>query len=381
MTMTRCLLTVAFVATPHLAHAQPAPPVVEMPHGGVSVPIVALTPLPIIEVRVNGRGPFRFAIDTGARGHARADVSLVKALGLEGQGSATAGDGAGRTAQMAVVTLDSINVGGAIFRNVTALSRDYNVNRPASEHIQGILAFDLFTDYLLTLDFPARRLSIATGSLPDSDGRTVVAYETFRNTMAVPVTVGTRTFQAHLDTGSAGGFTLPLSAAETLPLTSPIATTGRAQLVASQVTISQATTSAPVLFAGWPVRVSALEFWDLYEHANVGSPVLAQFAITIDQRQQRLRLIPASDPIVVQLPRRVGMTGQHGEDGYRISTVSAGGAGARAGLQPGDLIVKIAGRAVADISRDQFAAVLTGAPTVVLTVVRGDKTLEITVVF
>ena len=35
-----------------------------------------------VQARVNGQGPFRFAVDTGASGLARADAKLVQALGL-----------------------------------------------------------------------------------------------------------------------------------------------------------------------------------------------------------------------------------------------------------------------------------------------------------
>ena len=36
-----------------------------------------------VQARADGQGPFRFAVDTGASGMARADSSLVSALGLK----------------------------------------------------------------------------------------------------------------------------------------------------------------------------------------------------------------------------------------------------------------------------------------------------------
>ncbi|MCG3005337.1 hypothetical protein KZ291_32670, partial [Escherichia coli] len=35
-----------------------------------------------VQARVNGRAPYRFAVDTGASGIGRADMRLVSALGL-----------------------------------------------------------------------------------------------------------------------------------------------------------------------------------------------------------------------------------------------------------------------------------------------------------
>jgi hypothetical protein len=48
------------------------PPEATVPADGVTVPIVALVPNPIVEVKVNGQGPFRFMLDTGGQGYARA---------------------------------------------------------------------------------------------------------------------------------------------------------------------------------------------------------------------------------------------------------------------------------------------------------------------
>lgn len=257
--------------------------------------------MPTIEVRVNGKGPFKFGIDTGSRGHARADVSLVKALGLTSAGGVTAGDGAGRTAALNLVRLDSVEIGGVVLRDIMAPSRDYNGRRTANR-IDGILAFDLFANYLLTLDFPKRELRITAGALPEPDGKRVHAYQPFRGGISLPVRVGDVTMPAHLDTGFDSAFTLPLSLAAKMPLGAAPAVSGRFQLVASQITVSTAPVAGPVTFAGWDVRIPTLDFWDIYEHANVGSLLLSQFAITIDQQRQRVRLDRADDGPVIVIP-------------------------------------------------------------------------------
>jgi predicted aspartyl protease len=295
-------LAVVLVALPaHSEARQPPPPTFNLPAEGIVVPIVALTPLPVIEVRVNGKGPFKFAIDTGARGHARADISLVKALGLARAGGVTAGDGAGRTAAMNLVQLDTIEIGGVVIRDLRAPSRDYNGPRTEGR-IDGILAFDLFANYLLTIDFPKRQLRVAAGALPEPDGKRVHAYQPFRGGISLPISVGDVTLQAHIDTGFSSAFTLPLSLASKMPLGAAPVVSGRYQLAASQFTQSTAAVVGPVRFAGWDVRIATLDFWDIYEHANVGSLVLGQFAITIDQQQQRIRLDRADDGPVIVTP-------------------------------------------------------------------------------
>ena len=48
----------------------------------VSVPFALVDGRVYVEARVNGGGPYRFAVDTGASGIGRADARLVSGLGL-----------------------------------------------------------------------------------------------------------------------------------------------------------------------------------------------------------------------------------------------------------------------------------------------------------
>src|SRR5882724_4063643 len=145
----------------------------------VEVPMIARGVMPAIEVMVNGKGPFVFAIDTGGSGKARADSSLVERLSLEKIGEARGGDGSGQNAQsMSIVQFDSLSIGTLEFHNVQAPSRNYNT-RPGMEHIDGILGFDLFSDYLLTLDYPGKRVRIESGQLPSAGDNGIMNFEIF----------------------------------------------------------------------------------------------------------------------------------------------------------------------------------------------------------
>jgi predicted aspartyl protease len=88
-----------------------------------------------IELKVNGKGPFSFAIDTGAEGGPRLDSSLMEKLGLKPSGQIREGDPSGRNPRMTeTVKLDSIEVGGLRFTGVDATSRNYkNSPRPLAE--------------------------------------------------------------------------------------------------------------------------------------------------------------------------------------------------------------------------------------------------------
>src|SRR5437899_3015098 len=79
---------------------------------------VAVAPLqmrglmPVIEVKLNGQGPFAFMIDTGAGMQADIDPSVAAKLKLQANGKVLNGDPSGENdREVATVTIDSIEFG------------------------------------------------------------------------------------------------------------------------------------------------------------------------------------------------------------------------------------------------------------------------------
>ena len=104
------------LACPFLCAAQQQKPVLD-------VPMLFRGATPAVEVSVNGKGKFLFAIDTGAQGTARVDSTLVERLGLKVTGQVNASDGSGQNVRsLDVVKLDSISIGDVQFRDVEALT-------------------------------------------------------------------------------------------------------------------------------------------------------------------------------------------------------------------------------------------------------------------
>src|SRR5437870_4780411 len=80
--------------------------------------------MPVIEVKLNGQGPFAFMIDTGAGMQADIDTSVAQRLKLQLNGTAINGDPSGENdREVETATIDSIALGNAKFRNVTAVVR------------------------------------------------------------------------------------------------------------------------------------------------------------------------------------------------------------------------------------------------------------------
>ena len=302
------LLFGSFVGTAQSASQMTTPNV-----SRVDVPMIMRGPTPAVEVMVNGQGPFVFTIDTGARGMARADSSLVERLKLPVVGRMQARDGSGRSRSLEVVRLDSISFGGVTFSNVRAPTRDYN-SSPNATGVDGILGFDLFSEFLLTLDFPGKRVRLERGELPQPDGAEVIGYESVDGVAVVELGLGGRKLKGRIDTGNGvGAFVLPESLSKTLPLASEPVVIGMARTVSSRVEIRAARLKESIRLGRFEFAEPRVVFPALTEDAaNIGAEAFREFVVTFDRKNSRLRLkrreLPkaAEPPPVVEVkePRR-----------------------------------------------------------------------------
>jgi predicted aspartyl protease len=237
-----------------------------------------------VQARVNGGGPFRFAIDTGASGMARADRTLVAALGLVASGKASTSDGV-QTAAVDTVHLDSLGLGGLERKAGAVITRDYSSRLSAGAGFHGILARDFFADGLLVLDYPRKTLSFSrTLSLPLTE--TVVSYQ---RAFRIPVSVNGVAAEANLDTGANVSLVMPLALYERVGQ-APLEAAGAATLTNTRIETRRTRVPGPVDIGA--VRLSDLEarVSDRFPELLVGSHVLQKFAVLIDQRSKRIAL-------------------------------------------------------------------------------------------
>lgn len=160
-----------------------------------------------LEANVNGDGPFRFAVDTGASGLGRADSSLVSALGLEILKPAMNSDGV-KSAEADTTHIRSLEIGGLVKQNLAVITRDYNSKMTPDAALSGIVGRDFFNDGLLKIDYAHTTLSFSrTLSLsPEQAG--VLRYE---RPFRVPVSIGATLTEGNIDTGANVSFVLPRS--------------------------------------------------------------------------------------------------------------------------------------------------------------------------
>jgi len=154
----------------------------------------------IVPVKINGLGPFRFLVDTGAN-HSTISPGLVQTLGLKTRGEATIVlDGITGSAHVPYVAVDKLQVGDLTLQG-TALPV---VWAPVMAGADGILGAAGLADKTLLIDFQRNRVAIANRI--DSSARTPVtrihALRVANGLLIMEARVGGVRTEAVLDTGS-----------------------------------------------------------------------------------------------------------------------------------------------------------------------------------
>lgn len=236
-----------------------------------------------VEARVNGAGPYTFAIDTGASDFARADASLVSAMELSVTGAAETSDGVS-TATVNTVHLDSLSLGALTRENIDVITRDYSANLSEDAKIHGILARDFFADGLLVLDFPARVVRFTRAQSIAADDPTALAYE---RPFRVPVTIGEIATTGNLDTGAGVALVMP-TALFNEAAGGPLQQAGTGRLTNTTIETSRGIVEGPVRIGAVSLSNVEARVADRFPELMVGAHVLQNYVIAIDQRSKRV---------------------------------------------------------------------------------------------
>ncbi|MCR5871064.1 MULTISPECIES: aspartyl protease family protein [unclassified Sphingomonas] len=253
----------------------------------ISVPFETVDGRIYVTARVNGKGPFRFAVDTGASGLGRADARLVAALGLTVTGSGQSSDGVA-TAQVDTVSLASLELGGLARRDLSVITRDYNGRMSKEAAFDGIIGRDFFADGLLVIDYPNRRLTFTRTAGLRRDAPGVLGYaRAFR----VPVTIGSVTVEGQLDTGANVAFVLPQSLFERIG-GGAVTASGEGSLTNTTIKTDRATVAGPFRIGAASLANVEVRVSDRFPELLVGAHALQNFALLIDQRTASVALCP-----------------------------------------------------------------------------------------
>lgn len=238
-----------------------------------------------VDVMVNEKGPFAFAIDTGASGLGRSDASLTKALALPIINNGLSSDGVA-TAKVDMTRFDSIEIGGFRRENLEVITRDYSSRMSAETAISGIIGRDFFADGVLIIDYPAKTLSFSRSMNLSADNAQVVAYE---RPFRIPVSIGAVVTEGNMDTGANVEFVMPKSLFDKVA-SGPVQAAENATLTNSSLETQSAKVPGPFRFGGAEVSDVNVRISDRFPELLVGARVLQHHKILIDQRSKRIAI-------------------------------------------------------------------------------------------
>lgn len=238
-----------------------------------------------VQARVNGRGPLKFAVDTGASGLGRADSSLVASLGLQLEKPILNSDGVA-TAEADTTTLNSLELGGLAKHDVKVITRDYNSRMSPEAAFSGIIAREFFADGLLLIDYPRKVLSFSRSLSLSPEQPGALRYE---RPFRVPVSIGAVSTEGNLDTGANVAFILPQVLFDQVSGTVAEAA-GNGQLPNVQVETKRSTVHGPFRIGDVSVSDVEVRVSERYPELLVGAHTLQGFTVLIDQRSKSVAL-------------------------------------------------------------------------------------------
>ncbi len=327
----------------------------------------------LIDVRLNGKGPYRLLLDTGAATTVL-DEDLVKELGLEPRGTTRIGDPSNPEAnEVDRVELASVELGDARFEGVAAVGWR-GPSLTAAIGARGVLGLPTFRDCLLTIDYPSREVGVAPGELPPVDGRRVLELAV-RPIAEIPVEVAGHRAFAHLDIGNASSLAVPGVYRDSLRTKGEVRT-GRGMRASGPVEFTITTLDGDLRLGEAVLHDPEIRFDDKLDHVNVGYGVLRGFALTLDQKHGRVRLVPgtpaaaAAQPAPAEGRRRLGAMVAFSPVGGEVRQVMPGSAAETAGLLAGDVLLEIDGKPA---DNPAMMAALAGSAPIRLLVLREGK--------
>lgn len=264
-----------------------APPAPVEPAGEHTTAMEILYGKPYVNVMVNGRGPFRFIIDTGTGGDALVTSELATQLGMPMAGEARLNDPTGLGAKTAPLRrIDSLELAGLEFHNIKAVEHELPVGDGTC---QGMLGFPFFKEYLLTLDYPNARLVLSQGALEGDGERSVHAFRMPDGVPIVRLIVGNLELEAQLDSGGAG-LSIPERLTRELRFSSPPAIFAKGQSLSTRFQVKAGKLATDVRLGEITLDKPWVEINPAFPLANFGSCPMQHFAFTFDQVNLLVRL-------------------------------------------------------------------------------------------
>lgn len=255
----------------------------------------------VVQVMINGKGPFLFMVDTGSS-YTMLSKTVAQALNLPLQRRIKYPNN-NSYSSLEVYQIDQLKLGEAEVNNyqVNVYSEPSIVTHFRNQKnipIDGILGIGAFYHYLVTFDYQARKIILQSKALEEGEG--VMEFEDTRRSPVIPILFKDKNnvtlyIKCLIDTGFSGYFALPASV-KTIPF----------KVLKEDKTLVRAGFEEHVInkdkldvsvYVGKKKIVSPTVLYgkDIYGKANegfglLGLLVIHQFKVSIDQKSRLIKI-------------------------------------------------------------------------------------------
>jgi len=229
---------------------------------------------PVVEATINGKGPYRLILDTGATN------TVLNPEWFDGK--------------TGPVDLETFAIGSLTWKKMPVRSASiFGGGKVPEDFPKGVISAAAFPGYLVTFDYPHQTITITRGALPAPDGRRIFQYGANEALPVAPIRVAGKTLALHIDTGSPGGLMLPMHYTKELPLGAEPVAAGKARTVVGEFEVVTAPVKGAVELGEYTLDVPSVRFSDLRPGpepapGNFGYEILRTFKITFDSANRRL---------------------------------------------------------------------------------------------
>jgi len=289
-----------------------------------AIPFDVSSGRPMVDLMVNGQGPYPFVLDTGSPS-LLVMKSLADELKLEVVGSDELQSPVqGTPVKVDVVRVDSVALGDATIEGYEALVLDMGEHGLG----RGIVGPAFFREHgTTTLDFDRNTISFGEGS--GDEVRNWLPFGASAPLLDIPVRIGDLEVDGHLDTGNPGVLSFPNRLEDRLPLSGPAHTIGQARTVDAVFDIRAAPIDASARIGDAEVPLSQIML-SAIPVANLGTAGLRGLVLHIDWQNERFALIGRADP--APGPLHAAQAAESTDGAHRVVR-DAGGEGPRFGLR------------------------------------------------
>ncbi len=245
---------------------------------------------PAVQAMINGKGPYLLLIYPTAR-ELILEKNLAEELDLPLLPPENPPDPE-KTDNETVsrVRNDRIRFGDLKISDISAVVEEFPDRGTDLSSPRGAMGLSLFAPYLVNVDITGQSISLDTGELhSDDDGKTVSFFLNDDKDFTVPLQVGETQFTAQLDWSGNGGIILNKDHIENLSLLSKPEVTGFSRNDDGEFPLWSARFEGTARIGGQDLDTRTVRFLETVPDALLMGDALAEFVITIDQENRRIR--------------------------------------------------------------------------------------------